>query len=104
MDNIDHLVECGFSKPITRLELCDRIGMVQTVALHKVLLGCLAELSQFRDGLAALGVLDALKHHSRLLAPFFCQQTGDGITSGLFISLVKSSDVMIVNSRGLFYL
>ena len=45
MDNIDSLLECGFTKPVAKMELSDKISLIQTVALHKVVLGCLAELS-----------------------------------------------------------
>lgn len=56
MTHIDLITECGFNKPLTKLELSDRVTIVQAVALHKVILSTLAELTQFREGLASLGV------------------------------------------------
>ena len=52
-DNIDLLIECGFTKPISKIQLCDKAEIVQTVTLHKVVLASLAELTQFCDGLAS---------------------------------------------------
>lgn len=71
MDYIELLFESGYNKPASKVELCDRVDIVQTVALHKVILSSLAELSQFRNGLSTLGVLDAIKAHSQILSSFF---------------------------------
>ena len=63
---IDMLLECGFNKPVSRIQLSDRVNIVQTVTLHKVILSSLAELSQFKEGLSVLGV------HPDLLYSYFC--------------------------------
>lgn len=86
MDNIDLLLECGFNKPVTRLHACteDKIEIIQVIALQKVILSPLAEMSDFRCGLSALGVGEALTKHGPLLHPFFCNDVNDTLTSGLF--------------------
>ena len=38
MSNIDTITDCGFNKPIAKLELSDKVNIVQAVALHKVIL------------------------------------------------------------------
>lgn len=83
MENIDIITECGFSKPISRLDLSDKTTILQSVALHKVILMSLAELTQFRDGLSALGVLGALQEHPNLLRSYYCLKNSNTLTSGM---------------------
>ena len=45
INQIDLLTECGFNKPLTKIELSDKVNIIQTVTLHKVILGSLVELS-----------------------------------------------------------
>ena len=47
MENIDYLVDSGFTKPVTKIDLAHKEQIVKTVALHGVILVSLAELSQF---------------------------------------------------------
>lgn len=81
MENVDLLMECGYTKPVPRVELVDKADIVQTITLHKVVLVSLAELSQFRKGLSTLGVATALKDYPQLLRSFFCHV--DQLTSGM---------------------
>lgn len=82
VDNLDLLLECGFNKPGSKVELCDKINIIQTVTLHKVILASLAELSQFREGLSTLGVSDALKNNPDLLHSYYCCEYEDKLSSG----------------------
>ena len=84
-DNIDLVIECGFTKPITKIQLCDKAEIVQMVTLHKVVLASLAELSQFCDGLASLGVREAVKKHSDLFTSFFSIENECALTPGTCI-------------------
>lgn len=81
-DNIDLLLECGFNKPGCRLDLSDRVNIVQAVTLHKVVLVSMAELSQFQEGLCTLGVCDALKKNPHLLNSYYCREYNDELSSG----------------------
>ena len=78
-------MESGFSKPLTRVGLEDLPNIVQTVTLHGVILRSLAELSQFKDGIEALGVGKAMKKHPYLLYDFFVQgkDLKDLLTAGI---------------------
>ena len=89
MDNLDVLIECGFNKAVAKLELCDKVNIIQTVSLHKVILASLGELSQFRDGLSTLGVLGALKRSSHLLYSYYCCDVDDELSSGKCVHAVK---------------
>ena len=64
--------ECGFTKPTTRLGMNDKVTLVQSVALHQVILITLGELSQFRDGLETIGVARAIEQKSAFLV--LCQE------------------------------
>ena len=44
-DNFDLISECGFTKPTSKLTIDDKMTLVQTVALHQVILRTLGELS-----------------------------------------------------------
>ena len=81
--NIDLLLECGYTKPVALLKLDDKSDLVHAVTLHKVVLSSLAELDQFRSGLAALGVRDSLQQYHELHASFYCMGSGDSLTSGI---------------------
>ena len=80
--NIDLLLECGFTKPVALLKLGDKSDLIHAVTLHKVVLCSLAELDQFRDGMATLGVADSLQQYHPLYASFYCMGSGDSLTSG----------------------
>lgn len=82
MTNVDLLLECGFTKAINQLQMKDKLDIIHTITLHKVILVSLAELTDFREGLGALGVLNALKQHSYLLQPFFCNDALIKLTTG----------------------
>ena len=84
-NQIELLIGCGYNKLLTKIDLSDKVNIIQTVTLHKVILGSLAELTQFRDGLAALGVLDAVKKHSYLLRSYDCSESDEKLTSGTFL-------------------
>ena len=73
-DNFELISNCGFTKPVTRLNMEDRVLVVQSMALHEVILKTLGELSQFRDGLESLGVASALQQHGSLLRSFFVKE------------------------------
>lgn len=89
IEQVDLLSESGFNKPLTKIELSDKVNIIQTVTLHKVVLGSLAELSQFRAGLSALGVLDAIKEHSHLLASYYCCDCDETSTGMLFRTTLR---------------
>lgn len=71
-ENYDMILDCGFTKPSSRLLITDKIDVVQSVALHHVILKTLGELSQFREGLETLGVAKAMEQHRACLRDFFC--------------------------------
>ena len=83
MTHLDVITECGFTKPLTKLELSDRVNIVQAVALHKVILCSLAELTQFCEGLASLGVAKAIATHSDTLRSFYCLDSIKDLTAGM---------------------
>ena len=69
-DNFDLISECGFTKPTSKLTIDDKMTLVQTVALHQVILKTLGELSQFRDGLDTLGVARAMEQYGYFYKSF----------------------------------
>ena len=85
---MDLLLECGFNKPLSKIHLCDKVTIIQTVTLHKVILASLAELSQFRDGFSSLGVLKTVKEYSHFLHSFYCSDYDDELNSGTCIGLI----------------
>lgn len=82
MNNMELLLECGFVKPVAKLDLVDKVNVIQSIALHKVILNSLGELADFKKGLQALGVSDAMKKHRGELRPFFCNDEQVELTSG----------------------
>ena len=72
---------------IAKVKFNDKVNIVQTVTLHKVILSTLGELTQFKEGLSTLGVLDALNEHPDLLLPYYCCSYDDKLTPGLLLVL-----------------
>ncbi len=57
-DNFELLIECGISKPPSTLNIDDKTNIIQAITLHKVVLGTMAELSQFKKGLSVFGCVE----------------------------------------------
>lgn len=85
-ENLDLISECGFTKPTTKLTMDDKVTLVQSVALHQVVLRTLGELSHFRDGLDTLGVASAMEQYGVLLQEFFVNKKS-GVTAGVLFLL-----------------
>ena len=73
--NVSLLTECGYTKPINKVELQDKSSIIQCITLHKVVLSCLTELVEFQKGLSALG-------DSELLHSFYCNEYTEMLTAG----------------------
>ena len=63
---MDVLIRCGFNKSIYN------VALSKMIALQHVILDCLGELIQFKDGLNSLGVGEALVDYQVLMRPFYC--------------------------------
>jgi len=87
-DNCALLIESGLTMPLALLTVHDKDTIVQTVALHHVLLKSKAEMDQFAQGLSALGVLDAIKDHSNLFECYFSADGVSTLVAGKYICLV----------------
>ncbi len=80
--NFDLVSECGITKPFTKITVDDKVSIVQSVALHLVILKTLGELSQFKDGLKTLGVLNLIESQGDSLRAFFVNKKPD-LTAGI---------------------
>ena len=69
--NFDILTHCGFIKPSSLVNEKDKTKIIQTLALHDVILKNKAELGQFVEGLQSCGVIDALRENPDLGRNFF---------------------------------
>ena len=65
------MIDSGLTMPLAFITIDDRDTIIQTVALHHVLLKSRAEMDQFAMGLTALGVLDAVRANSALFKDYF---------------------------------
>lgn len=81
MDNIDLLITCGFVKPMMQYDLGDVPTIVQTIALHLVILNSKAEL--VCEGMCALGVLDETKKAPNIFYPFFTSTGAATLAAGI---------------------
>ena len=82
MENTDEFFKCGYTKPIARIVIADKVDIVQSVALQHVVLNTLGELTQFCDGLSSLGVGSPLKEYKELMHSFFCKDTKTKLSAG----------------------
>ena len=51
MDNIDSLVDCGYSVPIVKTTTADKNSIVSSVSLHYAFLKCKPAIDQLKEGL-----------------------------------------------------
>ena len=62
----------------------DKITIVQSVALQRVILKTLGELTQFQEGLQCLGVQKELANHGEILRDFYVKRTRSRLTAGSY--------------------
>ena len=67
----DLLLETGFKKPLTQLELSDKQRVQSLLLNYHCILKVKGEMDQFREGLESLGVMKALSRNASLLKLFF---------------------------------
>ena len=95
-ENFDLISECGFTKPTTKPTMDDKVTLVESVALHHVILKTLGELSQFRDGLNTLGVARAMELYGVLLQEFFVNKKSRVTAGVLFLLCMYVKQITIV--------
>lgn len=84
--NFDLIVEAGVTKPPSRITVEDKHAIVQSVALQRVILNALAELTQFREGFQCLGVGKMAAEHSELLQHFYVNLMKPKVTAGVVVA------------------
>ena len=85
LNNSSLLLDCGYVKPVSMIKLKDKSDLVHTITLHKVLLGVLGEMNQFKNGIesAGLGVFESIEKYHDLCASFYCWDNDSKLTSGV---------------------
>ena len=88
MNNIDLFTKCGYCRPIMKVTMSDRVDIIQSVGLQEVLLNSLAELTQFKEGMRCLGVLDMIQEHKDLLRSFYCTDSKIQLDAGVLLTIL----------------
>ena len=83
IEEVDIVIEAGFSKIITKLTMADKDELVHIVALHHTILKCKAELDDMLNGLESLGVAEMLRLYPNLLQPYFTAAGTQVLTAGI---------------------
>ena len=83
MECCSKLIECGFTNPLPSITTNDKSLVIQTVALHCVLLQSKAETDQFCEGLSKLGVLNEIKKHPDIMRPMLTNSGLQHLTAGM---------------------
>lgn len=68
------LFPTGFRKPVCSLGVADKSVLKSSLIDYHCLLKVKAEMDQFADGLASLGILDAVKKQPEVMKPLFVAQ------------------------------
>ena len=84
----DMMQEVGFSKPLTMIEVTEKMQIIRAVSTHYVLLRCKAELDQLKAGLSALGLLDELCANPSIFKPLFTSDANATLTAGKGVIMV----------------
>ncbi len=64
------ILETGYRRPLSTLVMADKTVIIKTLKTH-VLLRVKAELDQFCEGLAACGVVEAIRKNAALMSVYF---------------------------------
>ena len=65
------LLDCGFPKPLALLQLAERDEVVECAIVHYTHYRIRGELDQLKEGLAKVGVLEAITRDPDLFKPLF---------------------------------
>ena len=82
MEACDGILECGFTKPLAKLKLCDVSHLIHSVALHSTILRSKSEVDQFKEGLHEAGTLHAIKEYPDFFYPMFVQSEAAVVDAG----------------------
>ena len=101
----DVIIDCGFTKPLSRLVISDKVDVVQSIAFYHVILKTLGELSQFREGLETLKIARSMEQYGELLQEFFVISESE-VTAGRkhrnFLFHIKMALYMFQNAYMMF--
>lgn len=97
MEGMDMLLEAGYSKPIACITLAGRADLTSTLMYHYTLYRNKAVLDQLKDGLSALGVLDAMKSYPDVIMPYFVHGKQPPLTAGIYNGSRDRSASIIYN-------
>ena len=76
------LLDCGFPKPLALLQLAERDEVVECAIVHYTHHRIRGELDQLKEGLAKVGVLEAITRDPDLFKPLFCWDSSVQVTTG----------------------
>ena len=79
---MDLLLTTGFQKPMCALEVDDRADIRSALVDYHCLFRVKAEMDQFRDGLADVGVLEFFRQNPDLMRPLLTYSCHGQITAG----------------------
>lgn len=71
-EEFEFFYDCGYSKPLASCDLTDRSDMLECVILHFTHYRIRAELDQIKEGLAQVGILQAIKSSPAIFKPLLC--------------------------------
>lgn len=82
MSEVDQTIEAGYTKPISKITVGDKLELMNTMMFHSTLFRSKAVLDQLKEGLCALGVLDALAKYSSIMEELFVGNKRKALTAG----------------------
>lgn len=102
LDNLDFIVDAGFSKPLSSITMEIKEELVKVLCLHHILLKAKAELDQLKEGLQSLGVLNIMKNSPSFFLSLFTATEKDTLTAGEhfvvcpdWLNLTASSELFV---------
>ena len=84
MEGVDMVLEAGYSKPIASITLAGKADLTGTLIYHYTLYRNKAVMDQLKDGLSALGVLDAMMSYPDVIEPYFVHGKQPPLTAGIY--------------------
>ena len=84
MEGVDMVLEAGYSKPIASITLAGKADLTGTLIYHYTLYRNKPVMDQLKDGLSALGVLDAMMSYPDVIEPYFVHGKQTPLTAGIY--------------------
>ena len=82
MENIEPIIECGYTRPLSTISMKECSTLVNCIKKHHCILKTVAEVDQLKYGLSCLGVGRAMELYPEMMKELFVAGGGVCLNAG----------------------